>query len=176
MQNSYASVLKTGIHNDMNSGVIKENKIILSDDECVNSNPYKFAVAGCVKEFKTLPNLRSLCDGEGFPDVTLRYLGGFWVLCQFKKEETRDQFLKHKGVNTWFHNLHEWVGEFDDIYRVVWLDIEGLSPFLWTDNTFSKIAQKWGSLVYVDDSTANNLYGLRLCIKTKIKKSYYGSM
>ncbi|KAL4574367.1 hypothetical protein LXL04_021196 [Taraxacum kok-saghyz] len=42
------------------------------------------ACNGKVRDFLTLPNLRLLCMDEGFDDLELRYVGGLWVLFEFK--------------------------------------------------------------------------------------------
>nr|GEZ26618.1 RNA-directed DNA polymerase, eukaryota [Tanacetum cinerariifolium] len=101
------------------------------------------ALVGCVKDFKTIPNLDNIVDSEGLSGVKLSYLGGFWVLLEFESSQALPD-------------------------RVVWIDIEGTPLRAWSQTTFNKIASKWGDHVYMEDSTFNK-YSMRICVKTKFQ-------
>nr|GEV11850.1 hypothetical protein [Tanacetum cinerariifolium] len=96
------------------------------------------ALVGCVKDFKTLPNIHNVCSSEGFNRVKISYLGGFWILLEFDSFESCEKFRTHEGT-----------------------------PLrAWSQSTFNNIASRWDKLVYMDDSNASNKYSMRLCVKT----------
>ncbi|GJU40402.1 hypothetical protein Tco_1193359 [Tanacetum coccineum] len=59
-------------------------------------------VMGRVKDINSIPNLRILLAKEGFEHVKLSYLGGLWVLIELDNEGSKQKFLDHVGVNSWF--------------------------------------------------------------------------
>ncbi|GJX03840.1 hypothetical protein Tco_0189756 [Tanacetum coccineum] len=104
----------------------------------VHSNDFPLALLGCYKDFWAIANARSMCRSEGFLDVEFKYLGGLWVLFEFLSVEARENFLKHDGVLSW----------------------------AWDSNTFTKFCNKWGEVLFVDDTDRCNRLSKRLCIKS----------
>nr|GEV09756.1 RNA-directed DNA polymerase, eukaryota, reverse transcriptase zinc-binding domain protein [Tanacetum cinerariifolium] len=96
-------------------------------------------LVGCVKEFKTIPNIHHICSSKGFNGIKTSYLGGFWT----SNFEVKD--------------------------RVVWIDVEGTPLRAWSHATFQKIASKWGELVHMDLSNVSNKYSMRRCVKTCVQ-------
>nr|GFA01652.1 RNA-directed DNA polymerase, eukaryota [Tanacetum cinerariifolium] len=99
-------------------------------------------LVGCVKDFKTIPNIHNVCSSEGFTRVIVSYLEGYWVLLEFESTWSRDNFQKHNGI----------------LLKA------------WSHSTFNKIACKWGELVYMDDSNSLNKYCIRLYVKTRVQQ------
>ncbi|GJV09833.1 RNA-directed DNA polymerase, eukaryota [Tanacetum coccineum] len=108
---------------------------------------------------------------EGFADITIRYMGGFWVLFQFLTKATQDNFMSHVGVNSWLSKLQQASNSFSIDERVAWIDIEGVPLCVWSRNTFSRISSKWGSLLHDED--ASYFHRKRLCIKTTIEDNIF---
>ncbi|GKD15930.1 hypothetical protein Tco_1205088, partial [Tanacetum coccineum] len=73
-------------------------------------------LVGCVKDFKTLPNIHNVCFSEGF---TLP--------------------LGSQAFN-------QWNAQFEIPGRVVWIDVEGTSLQAWSLANFNRIASKCGEL------------------------------
>nr|GEY84947.1 hypothetical protein [Tanacetum cinerariifolium] len=67
---------------------------------------------GCYNDFRSIANTRSMCCVEGFFDVDFKYLGGMWVLFDFKSEDVRDKFLSNKSIHSWFSSLKPWHDDF----------------------------------------------------------------
>ncbi|GJZ15008.1 RNA-directed DNA polymerase, eukaryota, partial [Tanacetum coccineum] len=123
----------------------------------------------CVKEFESLPNIHIACANEGFPGLSISYLGGFWILIEFDSPKSCEKFKLHEGINSWFSSLLSWTPNFEVKERVVWIDIEGIPLRDWSQNNFGKIARKWGKLVHLDNSNVPNKYSMRICVKTKFQ-------
>ncbi|GJZ64991.1 hypothetical protein Tco_0621687 [Tanacetum coccineum] len=52
--------------------------------------------------------------------------------------------------------------EFTNEGRIAWVEVEGIPFKLWTDNTFKRIATKWGELLDIDDQEESVFYSKRL--------------
>ncbi|GKB10604.1 ribonuclease H-like domain-containing protein [Tanacetum coccineum] len=84
----------------------------LIDRSDANSKSYVYMVKSQHseerKDFQSIANLRIMCRSKGFLGVETKYLGGLWVLFEFNDMDTRDSFLKHEGVLSWFSVLKPW--------------------------------------------------------------------
>ncbi|PWA95475.1 hypothetical protein CTI12_AA008630 [Artemisia annua] len=142
---------------------INNPSIIVSQDK---PNEFPFALLGCYKDFRAIANTRSMCRNEGFLDVDFKYLGCLWVLFDFGSSDARDKFLNHKGVSTWFTILKPWHDDFVVEERLIWLEVEGVPIRAWDNQVFNQICNKWGEVLFIDDSDVSNRLSKRLCIKS----------
>ncbi|GJV57240.1 hypothetical protein Tco_1458245 [Tanacetum coccineum] len=100
---------------------------------------------GRVKDINSIPNLRILLAKEGFEHVKLSYLGGLWVLIELDNEGSKQKFLDHVGVNSWFCTLLNAYNDFVSDERVVWVDIEvSLSFTFGLEKRLPRLVNKWG--------------------------------
>lgn len=116
------------------------------------SNDFPLALLGCYKDFRAIASTKSMCHNEGFLNVDFKYLGGLWVLFDFDSEEARNKFLCHKGILSWFSSLKPWYNDFVVDERLVWLEIEGVPIRAWDNQVFTKICNRWGEVIFFDDS------------------------
>lgn len=49
----------------------------------------------------------------------------------------------------WFEWITLWNGNLSQTERLIWLTIEGVPVEAWNDNSFRKIASKWGKVLGV---------------------------
>ncbi|GJS09792.1 RNA-directed DNA polymerase, eukaryota [Tanacetum coccineum] len=103
------------------------------------------ALFGRVKVFASLANLKMALGNEGFSDIVIKYMGEQWVI---------------KATN-----------EFEVDGRIAWVEVEGVPFKLWTNNTFTRIAEKWGKLLDVDDQDETCFHSKRLCVYLKAGNS-----
>ncbi|GJW67512.1 RNA-directed DNA polymerase, eukaryota, reverse transcriptase zinc-binding domain protein [Tanacetum coccineum] len=61
--------------------------------------------------------------------------------------------------------------EFEVDGRIAWVEVEGVPFKLWTNNTFTRIAEKWGKLLDVDDQDETCFHSKRLCVYLKAGNS-----
>ncbi|GKB29112.1 putative RNA-directed DNA polymerase, eukaryota, reverse transcriptase zinc-binding domain protein, partial [Tanacetum coccineum] len=164
---SYIQAVKAGVnlHSVVSDAKVSKPALLL-DDSCLNVSDYSLSLVGKLKEFSSLPNLKMLLVEEGFTDLTISYLGGFWVSFQFLSKTSKENFMSHVGVNSWFIKILQGSSSFVVDERVTWIDIEGVPLCVWSHNTFSRIASIWGSLLYDEDEGSSHFHRKRLCIKT----------
>ncbi|PWA82624.1 hypothetical protein CTI12_AA176520 [Artemisia annua] len=148
---------------------IEDKPLMVIDDDCLIDKSFELTLVAKVKKFESMTNLRVILNDEGFENVTIRYLGGFWVSLEFLDTHARVKFQEHTGVETWFSVIQPWSNEFRVEERVSWVDVEGIPSVAWTTKTFSKIANRWGELLFEEDPNDNNLWCKRLCVVTKSK-------
>ncbi|GJT19889.1 RNA-directed DNA polymerase, eukaryota, reverse transcriptase zinc-binding domain protein [Tanacetum coccineum] len=153
----------------------KTSHMCLQLRKCISQRDYSLSLVGKVKEFSSLSNLEIVLASEGFDNVTIKYMGGFWVLIEFHSILAKDNFKSHVGVGTWFSTLQQASCSFKLDGRVAWVDIKGVPLKVWTNNTFTKIISKWGELVYEEENDDSCLHRKRVCINTTLEENIFES-
>nr|GEU34920.1 RNA-directed DNA polymerase, eukaryota [Tanacetum cinerariifolium] len=124
---------------------------------------------GRAKDVSAIPNIPCIISKEGFQNVKLLCLGGMWVLFKFDSFASKEKFLNHSGIGSWFTELIQAINSFKNDERIVWISIEGLPIKAWTPNTFRKIASLWGEYVDWEDADLKSLSCKDFCLKTNMK-------
>ncbi|GJV42910.1 RNA-directed DNA polymerase, eukaryota [Tanacetum coccineum] len=125
--NSYAHVVKGSQSHNLDSENIPA---MMLDDSCLNQQNFNCCLMGKVQNFESLSNLKVVLVNEGFDNIDLKYMGGYWI-----QQASTDFFVEG---------------------RVAWVDIEGVPLKMWSDNTFKRIASKWGTLIHEPDFMEDN--------------------
>ncbi|GJX07027.1 RNA-directed DNA polymerase, eukaryota [Tanacetum coccineum] len=167
----------SSLHN--NNGVKRGNS---GDTYNINgvkgaSNSYAHAVKGSqnVKDFATLANLKVVVANEGFDNVKFKYMGRYWVMMEFQTEKTKLKFQANLVMNTWFSQIILASSDFTTYGRVTWVEIKGIPLNMWSKNTFSRVASKWGDLLDVDDQEDKHFHRKRICINTNVLSNIFES-
>nr|GEZ89201.1 nucleotide-binding alpha-beta plait domain-containing protein [Tanacetum cinerariifolium] len=171
MSNSYASIVK-----EFNVGN-ERNYIptLVLNDYCLNKKDYSLCLISKVKDFVSLANLKVVLGNEGFNNIKLSYMGGYWVMVSFPSVETMKNFQSNVRVESWFSQIQTVSHDFVIDGRVTWVEIEGLPFKMWTENTFSRVASKWGSLLDMDDKEDVCYHSKRICINTNVASNIFES-
>nr|GEU96677.1 RNA-directed DNA polymerase, eukaryota [Tanacetum cinerariifolium] len=161
--------------NKMETEVKTSEHSIVLGDECVLSKNIAKSLFGRVKEFASLANLKRALGNKGFMDIVIKYMGELWVMMEFKSDETILKFKESVSVMSWFSQVIDGTNEFEVEGRIVRVEVEveveGVPFRLWIDNTFTRIVNKWGKLLDVDDQDETCFHSKRLCIYIKAGKS-----
>ncbi|GJY48474.1 RNA-directed DNA polymerase, eukaryota [Tanacetum coccineum] len=140
---------------------------VVLDDECLGSKDLSKSLFGRVKEFASLANLKVALCNEGFVDIKIIYMGELWVMLEFGSPETIKLFRDNLSVRSWFSCIKQAVMDFVVEERIAWVEIEGIPFKLWSNNTFKRIANRWGVLLDIDDQEEACYHSKRLCIHMK---------
>ncbi|GJY77337.1 RNA-directed DNA polymerase, eukaryota [Tanacetum coccineum] len=169
--NSYVHMVK----GQMQSGTKESetNPALVLSDECLLSKDLSKSLFGRVKQFVSLANLRKAVSNEGFVDIKIQYMGELWVLVEFVSEDSMKLFQDNVSIGSWFSQLKQASMEFNSEGRIAWVEVEGIPFKLWSDNTFKRIATKWGELLDIDDQEEMCFHSKRLCIYTKLEKNIF---
>ncbi|GJW18964.1 RNA-directed DNA polymerase, eukaryota, reverse transcriptase zinc-binding domain protein [Tanacetum coccineum] len=72
----------------------EDSPAIVLDETYANKTDYSLALLGKVKDFTSLTNLNVVLANEGFVNVKLKYMGGFWVMIVFTSEVQKRRWSK----------------------------------------------------------------------------------
>ncbi|KAL4580182.1 hypothetical protein LXL04_016364 [Taraxacum kok-saghyz] len=103
---------------------------------------------GEVLSFDLLRNIHEFKKAEGIADVTLRYIGGLYIMIEFNSPfATKEYLLRSKACwSSWFKCLHPWSPDFHVGKRLASLSVIGLPPQAWCSGVISKVAMIWGEV------------------------------
>ncbi|GJV59541.1 cytochrome P450 [Tanacetum coccineum] len=111
---------------------------------------------------------QNLIIDEGFPDFSIKYLGGLHLLIIFNDQKRAEKALANKTLKTHFKTLKPWSNNIRIQDRVTWLSISGLPPHLWSTNVFSSIAENWGRVLIPEECSSRqfNRSLRKVCVLT----------
>ncbi|GKC25876.1 RNA-directed DNA polymerase, eukaryota [Tanacetum coccineum] len=75
---------------------------LVLDESCLNQNYFSTCLVGKVKEFSSLTDLKVVFANEGFDNIKLKYMGGYWVMIEFQSEDSKEKFKAND--ETCFHS------------------------------------------------------------------------
>nr|GEV00797.1 RNA-directed DNA polymerase, eukaryota, reverse transcriptase zinc-binding domain protein [Tanacetum cinerariifolium] len=159
--NSYAHAVK-GTQGQKE--VMDDIPSLVLEDSCLNQKVYSLCLLGKVKEFTSLTNLNVVLAKEGYANIKIKYIGGFWDMIEFRDEETNKMFQSNLAAGTWFSQIIQAHNDFTIDERVTWVEIEGVPCKWWSRNTFSRIASRWGTLLNGDELEDDGFHKKRICI------------
>ncbi|GJR46482.1 hypothetical protein Tco_1292878 [Tanacetum coccineum] len=116
-KNSYAYVLKDGNQSD------NSKPSLVLDESCIKEHDFDISLIG-----------------------KLSYLGEMWVLLELDSIASKEKFLNHIGVGSWFTTMKQVTNSVVCDERIVWVSIEGLPIKAWTPDSFRKMHHCEGSL------------------------------
>nr|GEY59203.1 RNA-directed DNA polymerase, eukaryota [Tanacetum cinerariifolium] len=125
--------------------------VMVLDEARLNHQEYSLGLLGKVKEFSILANVKVVLGSEGFSDIELNYMEGLWIMIGFKSEDTKAKFQSCVGAVSW-HSLEAMV-----------------------ENTFNRIAAKWGKILYMENLDVGCFHSNRICILTTGKSNIFES-
>ncbi|GJV68191.1 nucleotide-binding alpha-beta plait domain-containing protein [Tanacetum coccineum] len=166
---SFAHAVKKGTKSHYEE--VESQPALVLDESCLNQSDMSTALMGKVKTFDSLSNLKPVLAKEGFDEITLKYMGGLWVLIDFQTITTNDKFMANTSVVSWFSHLQQALHNVFIEDRTIWVNIDGVPLKVWTKNTFNRITSKWGELIYDDDQEEMSFHNKRICVLTKLKES-----
>ncbi|GJY01636.1 nucleotide-binding alpha-beta plait domain-containing protein [Tanacetum coccineum] len=170
--NSYANVLRGSQPMNME---MDNNPALVLDNSCLNQQDYSNFLMGKVKYFASISNLMVVLVKDGYDNIKLKYMGGYWVMIEFQSQEAKKRFQSNVGIGTWFSQLQQASNDFIIDGRVTWVEIKGIPLKMWSANTFACIASKWGTLIHVDDQENGCLHMKRVCINTNVTSNIFES-
>ncbi|GJU66866.1 hypothetical protein Tco_1253125, partial [Tanacetum coccineum] len=123
VKNSFVFVLKS---NDHKGSPSSDSPAIVMDDSCIVDNDLSCSLMGKIKDINALSNIYVIFADEGFDNVNISYLGGFWILNEACSVASKEKMLNHEGLASWFSELCIVDPYFVSEDRLVWISIEGL--------------------------------------------------
>ncbi|KAL4291538.1 hypothetical protein GQ457_14G012110 [Hibiscus cannabinus] len=91
---------------------------------------------------------------EGFTGFSMMRISGAAYLLMFTNEKDMRDLISRPAIKQWFTKIEGWKPGVQIGSRSVWLSVVGIPIHMWSEDTFCNIAQVWGSLIRVEDATA----------------------
>nr|GEZ44011.1 hypothetical protein [Tanacetum cinerariifolium] len=164
LSNIYVILANEGNHKPVMSS--EPSPAIVLDESCVSEKDLSCSLVGKIKDINALSNIYVILANEGFDNVSLTYLGGYWVLINVESISSEEKLSKHVGVASWFVELIPASNSFVSENRLVWVSLEGLPIKLWNKAAFAKIVFPWGSLANMDAEDDSALPFKKVCVVT----------
>ncbi|GKA07852.1 nucleotide-binding alpha-beta plait domain-containing protein [Tanacetum coccineum] len=126
-------------------------------------------------ELESIPALvldDTCLNHEGFDQVIIRYMGGHWIMLEFLSVEVKKKFESSVGIGSWFSQIQQALVDFTVDGRIVWVELKGIPLKMWLENTFKRIASKWGTLLHMDDQEEKCIYMKRICINMTVPQIF----
>ncbi|KAJ9557474.1 hypothetical protein OSB04_012088 [Centaurea solstitialis] len=152
----------TGFHKSFSEAVSGSKKVEdLVLDISIPGNAIdrmKANLIGKVSSLSKLWNVLDLKDADGCSDLNFRFLGGFYVMVEFKNSELAGNFLSNSKEiwENWFESLVFWTFDFVVNERLALLHIHGVPPHAWCTEVFNEIAKRFGQVVIEEDCLDDN--------------------
>nr|GEY73167.1 RNA-directed DNA polymerase, eukaryota, reverse transcriptase zinc-binding domain protein [Tanacetum cinerariifolium] len=86
---SFASVLN--VRNGISSKAIESTPAIVLDDDCHIKCDFSCSLMGEIKDLNAIPNLYLILSNEGFENVKISHLGGFWVILNMDSVDAKEK-------------------------------------------------------------------------------------
>nr|GEZ29841.1 RNA-directed DNA polymerase, eukaryota [Tanacetum cinerariifolium] len=142
--------------------------VTLDESDLINTSGIKNVILAKVRDVHLIPNINIVLNKEGFFGFQCKYIGGMWIWIEFESNEACLKLQANKEMSWYFTHLKHIHNSFILDERVVWIEIGGLPLNAWTPNAFKKIAESWGTPLFVDEDPNETVSIGRVCIKTKI--------
>nr|GEZ24206.1 hypothetical protein [Tanacetum cinerariifolium] len=153
--------------------VIEKHVIMLESTTSILEHSMRDrAVFAKVNHLLSIPTLKKNCDSEGFLDVSIKHVGGLWVLIEFQVNTTRNAFLKHKGMENWLTKIISWSRSFVPRERSVWLGIEGIPLMAWSNDSIKRVARKEIVMAHLEVDVEGKRYDIWVKDVTGWKPSF----
>ncbi|GJX62684.1 hypothetical protein Tco_0295584 [Tanacetum coccineum] len=131
------------------------------DDFCIVDNDLSCSLMGKIKDINALSNIYVIFADEGFDNVNISYLGGFWILIEACSVASKEKMLNHEGLASWFSELCIADPSFVSEDRLVWISIEGLPFNTWNNNAYAEISPSGGTLSEVGTKHSDSSYSAK---------------
>ncbi|GKA54163.1 RNA-directed DNA polymerase, eukaryota, partial [Tanacetum coccineum] len=86
---------------------MEDTPTMVLDETCLNKEDFSLCLLRKVKDFASLSNLKVVLIKEGYENLELKYMGGFWVMIAFQDDETKYKFHTNLGVPGWVPDFEE---------------------------------------------------------------------
>ncbi|XP_071732719.1 uncharacterized protein [Rutidosis leptorrhynchoides] len=167
---SYANVTANVYHSKptREPAVPRKKAVLLEHDLVQLSNPMDTVMVK-LKDIQSLPTFGMVLKEEGFHDVSIHYIGGLWIWCEFDSVDACAAFKINTNLRVFYAFARPVVNNFVMDERLTWIEISGMPLCAWKSSAFKKVASLIGRFIFFDKESCDVMSLGRLCIAARQK-------
>lgn len=120
-----------------------------------------------LKDVDSMINFKRICSEEGFDEVSVHHVGGFWLWLHFKSVDACNAFKQNVYLNSLYSVIKPISKNFIVDERFVWVEITGLPLCAWGSNGFKKVASSFGKFLFFENERSTAMCLGRVCLATR---------
>ncbi|GJX62991.1 RNA-directed DNA polymerase, eukaryota, reverse transcriptase zinc-binding domain protein [Tanacetum coccineum] len=141
--------------------------IALNDQDLINVVNTDSILLVKLKDIDSMSNMYTICRNEGFSDLNIHHVGGYWIWIQFPSSTACSKFQGNESLKRLYSVKKVPSSNFMIDERIFWIEISGLPLCAWGSNAYKKIACNFGKFLFVNKEDSSALSSGRVCISSK---------
>ncbi|GJT46746.1 RNA-directed DNA polymerase, eukaryota, reverse transcriptase zinc-binding domain protein [Tanacetum coccineum] len=141
--------------------------IALNDQDLINVVNTDSILLVKLKDIDSMSNMYTICRNEGFSDLNIHHVGGYWIWIQFPSSTACSKFQGNESLKRLYSVKKVPSSNFTIDERIFWIEISGLPLCAWGSNAYKKIACNFGKFLFFDKEDSSALSSGRVCISSK---------
>ncbi|GJW27971.1 RNA-directed DNA polymerase, eukaryota [Tanacetum coccineum] len=168
IKSSFASVLHNKPNLAGNAPPHKNTRSIkLNDQDLIRVEDSTSVILLKVKDMDSMSNMYMICMNEGFLDLKIHHVGGFWIWIQFPSSVSCAKFRENITMKSLYSAINSVSPSFIVDERMIWIEISGLPLCAWGSNAFKKVAGTLGKFMFSESEESTAMSSGRVCISTR---------
>ncbi|GJR70159.1 RNA-directed DNA polymerase, eukaryota, reverse transcriptase zinc-binding domain protein [Tanacetum coccineum] len=117
-------------------------------------------------DIDSMENMYVICRNEGFLDLNIHHVGGYWIWIQFPSSMSCSKFQENESLKRLYSIKRAPMPNFKIHKRILWIEVSGLPLCAWGSMAYKKIASSFGKFLFFEKEESTALSSGRLCIST----------
>ncbi|GKC16879.1 RNA-directed DNA polymerase, eukaryota, partial [Tanacetum coccineum] len=126
-----------------------------------------------LKDIDSMSNMYTICWNEGFSDLNIHHVSGYWIWIQFPSSSACSKFQENESLKKLYSVKKAPSSNFTVDERIIWIEISGLPLCAWGSNAYKKIACSFGKFLFFEKEDSSALSSGRVCISSKFHGLIY---
>ncbi|GJY55674.1 hypothetical protein Tco_0454789 [Tanacetum coccineum] len=120
-----------------------------------------------------MENMYVICRNEGFLDLNIHHVGGYWIWIQFPSSMSCSKFQENESLKRLYSIKRAPMPNFKIDERILWIEVSGLPLCAWGSMAYKNIASSFGkfSLFFEKEESTALSSGVDFYISTKSHNS-----
>ncbi|PWA38783.1 hypothetical protein CTI12_AA578020 [Artemisia annua] len=165
---SYSSTLKYVPKSASNqTNPIQHCTIILTEQDTINVENTDTILLVKLKDIDSMENMYVICRNEGFLNLNIHHVGGYWIWIQLPSSMACSKFQENESLKRLYSVKRAPTPNFKVDEHILWIEVSGLPLCAWGSMAYRKIASSFGKFLFFEKEESTALSSGRLCISTK---------
>ncbi|GJW42178.1 RNA-directed DNA polymerase, eukaryota [Tanacetum coccineum] len=132
--------------------------IAINDQDLINVVNTDSILLVKLKDIESMSNMYTICRNEGFSDLNIHHVGGYWIWIQFPSSTACSKFQENKSLKRLYSVKKAPSSNFK---------VDELPLCAWGSNAYKKIACSFGKFLFFEKEDSSALSSGRVYISTK---------